>query len=278
MDKTNVEVSAKTIDEAIVAGCAELSVGMDEVDFEIIDQGGVFRNMKVRVSLKNVPKEKAEKEEKVKEPPVAAEAADNANKEEPAPAEESSHEVVDGHADEFVIEAKARQPRVRTPRPERPVTEFDPNAPKFVKSLEFATKLFELLGEGLTITTEHNDREFIISIHGEDVSRLIGKEGHTMAALNTIVASVAINNSNGEGRRVIVDIENYREKRQQTLIELGKRKAEWVKESGKTVKLEPMPARERLIIHTALQDMEGIQTHSQGEEPNRYLIISPSAR
>jgi spoIIIJ-associated protein len=175
-----------------------------------------------------------------------------------------------------MIEGKERP--VRKPREERPVTVFDPEAPKFVKSLEFATKLFALLDENLTITTSNNDREFIIEVHGENVSRLIGKEGHTMMAINTLVSSVAINNANGEGRRVIVDIERYREKRQASLVELAKRKAEWVIQSGRTVKLEPMPARERVIIHTALQDMEGIATHSVGDEPNRCLVISPSAR
>jgi spoIIIJ-associated protein len=188
----------------------------------------------------------------------------------------ATHEVIRGATDEFIIEGRERQ--ARRPRVERPVTEFDPNASKFAKTLEFVTKLFGLLDESLTITTDHNDREFIIEVHGENVSRLIGKEGHTLACINTLVTSVAINNANGEGRRVVVDIENYRDKRRQSLIELGKRKAEWVIQSGKTVKLEPMPARERVLIHTALQDIEGVTTHSHGDEPNRYLIISPSAR
>jgi spoIIIJ-associated protein len=331
--KTEVEVSVKTIDEAIVLGCAELGVGMDEVDFEITDQGGVFRKMKVKISLKNKPEE--EKKEEVSDPvseKVAgiketaggeenpentvktanpensentaktaifeksvktekkskktgktAKAADGISEDPVNAADEEeknkTHEIVKGTADEFVIEGKERQPRIRKEREERPVVEFDPNAKKFVKTLEFATDLFKLLDDTLTITTSHNDREFIIEVHGENVARLIGKEGHTMSAINVLVSSVAINNSTGgEGRRVVVDIENYREKRNQSLVELAKRKAEWVIQSGRTVKLEPMPARERVIIHTALQDMEGIATHSTGDEPNRYLIISPSSR
>jgi spoIIIJ-associated protein len=192
---------------------------------------------------------------------------------------ELSHEVLNGKTEEFDLTGNKTESKPRFVRAERPVTEFNPDAPKFVKSYEFAEKLFALLGDGLTLTSEHNDREFIIMVHGEDVARLIGKEGHTLAAINTLIASVAIKYSEGgEGRRVVCDIENYRDKRRESLIELGKRKAEWVKQSGKTVKLEPMPARERVIIHTALQDMEGIKTYSQGEEPNRYLIVAPSAR
>jgi spoIIIJ-associated protein len=293
MEKTEVEISAKTIDEAIVAGCAELGVGIGEVDFEIIDNGGIFRKMKVKISLRPQEDAKEEiiqkelKQEDAKEEVVQKEVKQEENKKavkEKTPKKEKkaakdsepTHEVVKGEASEFVIEGKGKPPR--RPRAELPVTEFNPNAPKFVKTLEFAEKLFKLLDENLTVTANHNDREFIISVHGENVSRLIGKEGHTMACINTIVTSVAISNANGESRRVVVDIENYREKRKQSLAELAKRKAEWVIKSGRTVKLEPMPARERVIIHTVLQDMEGVTTHSQGDEPNRYLIISPSAR
>lgn len=271
---TEIEISAKTIDEAIVAGCAELGVGIGEVDFEITDQGGIFRKMKVKISLKK--KEEEKKPEVKKEKPAKKAEKVEVTEEVKEQKPEKTHKVVKGKTDEFLIEGKERAPR--KPREERPVTEFVETAPKFVKSLEFATALFKLLDENLTVTTTHNDREFIIEVHGENVSRLIGKEGHTMAAINTLVSSVAINHANGEGRRCVVDIENYREKRRQSLVELAKRKAEWVRESGRTIKLEPMPARERVIIHTALQDMEGIETHSVGDEPRRCLVIAPGAR
>jgi predicted RNA-binding protein Jag len=327
--KTKVEIAAKSIDEAITTGCAELGVGIDEVDFEVLDEGGLFRKMKVQISLKeDSPARKSAKEDVAfsasipnPEQKTVTSAPEYAEKNPAAelaaaavPAEDSSltetavvpknpaqtpviptekgtpvtaknksfHEVLNGNTDEYTIEGRQRPPRsVKAARPERPVTEFDPNAAKFVKSLEFAKSLFGLLADGLTFTADHNDCEFIINVHGEageDVSRLIGKEGKTLTAINTLVSSVAINNSHGESRRVVVDIENYREKRRESLIALGKRKAEWVKESGRSVKLEPMPARERAVIHTALQDIEGIATHSVGGEPNRYLVIEPSAR
>jgi spoIIIJ-associated protein len=285
-EKIETEVSAKTIDEAIMAGCAELGVGMDEVDFEIIDQGGIFRKMKVRIVIKKNDEQQSEpapqKEIGGKKPKTPKKVQKNASADRTRqdgadrPDPTAAHEIVDGETSEFIIEGKERQ--ARQAREQRPVTEFDPNAPKFVKSLEFAEKLFKLLDETLTVTTSYSDREFVIEVHGENVSRLIGKEGRTMSCINTIVSSVAINHANGEGRRVVVDIENYRAKRRQALADLAKRKAEWVIQSGRTIKLEPMAARERVIIHTALQDMEGIKTHSVGDEPNRCIVISPSAR
>ena len=255
-------VSAKSLDEAITKACEELGVGLDEVDFEVVDEGGVFRKMQVKVTIKGDASE------------AVASAADA-----PVAQPEPAVQVESGSVEEFEIVGKAKPaPQAASSKEPRPVTEFDENCPKFAKTLAFAKEFFNLMGENLTVTTSHDDQEFLISVDGEDVSRLIGKAGHTLAAINTIVASVGVNTHSGEPRRVVVDIANYREKRRENLVALAKRKAEYVKTSGKSVKLEPMPARERVIVHTALQDVEGVITQSEGTEPHRYLVIKPGAR
>ena len=257
-------VSAKSLDEAITKACAELGVGLDEVDFEVVDEGGVFRKMQVKVTVKGAAQ--------------ATAAVTDDRPATPSTAAADSHQVQveAGSVEEFEIVGKAKPAPVK--QEPRPVTEFDENCPKFVKTLEFAKQFFALMGDNLTVTTSHDDQEFVIAVDGEDVSRLIGKAGHTLAAINTIVASIGINTHTGEPRRVVVDIANYREKRRESLVALAKRKAEYVKTSGKSVKLEPMPARERVIVHTTLQDVEGVITQSEGTEPHRYLVIKPGAR
>lgn len=263
MNKSTV-VSAKSLDEAITKACEELGVGIDEVDFEVVDEGGVFRKMQVKVTVKGDTAETAAT-------PVDAPVAETQP--------EHPVQVEAGSVEEFEIVGKAKPaPQAVTSKSPRPVTEFDENCPKFAKTLAFAKEFFNLMGENLTVTTSHDDQEFLISVDGEDVSRLIGKAGHTLAAINTIVASIGVNTHSGEPRRVVVDIANYREKRRENLVALAKRKAEYVKTSGKSVKLEPMPARERVIVHTALQDVEGVITQSEGTEPHRYLVIKPGAR
>lgn len=244
-----VIVSAKTLDEAITKGCAELGVDMADVDFNVLEDGGVFHKMQVEVSVK------------------AAEATTPAD---------TDHAITDGAVEEFEIVgvAKPSKPE-KTPLP---VTEFDPECPKFKKTLAFAEQFFPLLADGLTVSSSHDDREFVINVHGEEVSRLIGKGGRTLAAINILVNAIAVNTHSGEPRRVVVDIEDYRERRRESLINLAKRKAEQVKNTGRAVKLDPMPARERVIVHTALQDVEGIITQSEGVEPQRYLVIKPGAR
>lgn len=255
-----ITVSAKTLDEAITKGCAELGVGIDEVDFEVVDEGGMFRKMQVKLTVKN--NEEAVANET---PAVVAEV-----KAEPVV------EVQAGKVEEFEIVGKAKT--TKTAKAPRKVTEFDPKCPKFTKTLAFAEEFFKLMGDNLTVTTSHDDKEFVIAVEGEDVSRLIGKNGRTMEAINSIIHAIAINTHTDEPRRVSVDIGNYRGKRKEYLIDLAKRKAEQVKTTGHSVRLKPMPARERVIVHLTLQDVEGIITESEGVEPNRYLVIKPGAR
>lgn len=256
-----ITVSAKTLDEAITKGCAELGVGIDEVDFEVVDEGGMFRKMQVKLTVKTSAEEVVA--EPVSEPIAEV-------KSEPVV------EVQAGKVEEFEIGGKAKP--AKPAKEPRKVTEFDPNCPKFTKTLAFAEEFFKLMGDNLKVTTSHDDKEFIIAVEGEDVARLIGKNGHTMTAINTIIQSIAINAHTDEPRRVSVDIGNYRAKRKEYLIDLAKRKAEQVKTTGRPVRLNPMPARERVIVHLTLQDMEGIITQSEGTEPQRYLVIKPGAR
>ena len=258
----SVTVSAKSLDEAITKGCAELGVALDEVDFEVVDEGGMFRKMQVKVTVKESAATAVEPvaEEQVAEP-VASEPV---------------VEVKSGAVEEFEIGGKTQ--KTKPTREPRKVTEFNPECPKFTKTVAFAEEFFKLMGDNLKVTTSHNDQEFIIGVEGEDVGRLIGKNGRTMAAINTIIQSIAINTHSEESRRVLVDIGNYREKRKDYLIELAKRKAEQVKRTGRSVRLDPMPARERVIVHLTLQDVEGIITESEGVEPRRYLVIKPGAR
>lgn len=254
----SVTVSAKTLDEAITKGCTELGVALDEVDFEVVEEGGMFRKMQVKVTVKEA--------EKAAEPVV-----------EEVKHEEPKVEVESGSVEEFVIGGD-KPKKTKTAKAPRKVTEFNQDCPKFAKTMAFAEEFFKLMGDNLTVVSSHTDDEFIISVNGDDVGRLIGKNGRTMAAINTIIQSIAINTHSDEPRRVMVDIGNYREKRKDYLIELAKRKAEQVKRTGRSVRLDPMPARERVIVHLTLQDVEGIITESEGVEPHRYLVIKPGAR
>ncbi len=117
------------------------------------------------------------------------------------------------------------------------------------------------------------DNEVRVTMNGENSGVLIGYRGETLNSLQTILSSIG--NKNNENKvRVILDIENYREKRKKVLEELAEKVSKTVLRTGKSITLEPMPAYERKIIHSKLQSNSRIDTHSIGENQNRRIVIS----
>lgn len=127
--------------------------------------------------------------------------------------------------------------------------------------------------QDITFDTKIENEYISVELKGEDINYLIGYRGETLNAMQNILKSVA---SKGLPNRikVIVDIYGYREKREKALKELAEKLAKTVSRTGKTVKLEPMSAYERKIIHEKLQDNEKVVTSSVGEEPYRKVVIS----
>jgi spoIIIJ-associated protein len=109
---------------------------------------------------------------------------------------------------------------------------------------------------------------------GDDLGILIGRRGDTLDALQYLANLVANKNNLGARLKIILDAENYRARREETLIKLAVRMADKVKKTGRKIVLEPMNPQERRIIHTALQHEDQIDTLSEGEEPFRKVVIS----
>ena len=122
-------------------------------------------------------------------------------------------------------------------------------------------------------TVEIIDQNIEVNITGEDSGFLIGYRGDVLNSLQTILSSIA-NKNNNSRIKVILDIENYRNKRKETLENLAIKVSKTVSRTGKSITLEPMGAYERKIIHTKLQDSKYVTTHSIGEEPNRKVVIT----
>lgn len=113
-----------------------------------------------------------------------------------------------------------------------------------------------------------------ITLRGPNMGILIGHRGETLDSLQYLVSLVINkNNSGSEYKRVILDTENYRQKREETLIRLARRLANNAKATSKSIVLEPMNPYERRIIHSALQDNPYVTTHSEGDEPFRKVVI-----
>lgn len=123
-----------------------------------------------------------------------------------------------------------------------------------------------------TVSVSETEEAVKVEISGDNVGLLIGRRGETLDAIQYLT-SLVVNKEKDEFKRVIVDVENYRQKREDTLIALAYRMADKVEKYKKSVTLEPMTPYERRIIHSALQERFTIETISVGEEPNRKVVI-----
>lgn len=140
---------------------------------------------------------------------------------------------------------------------------------------EYLQTILVCLGINGSVETATAEDRINIAIHGEKMGILIGKRGQTLDALQYLLNVVHHRKGNVDGTRVVLDVENYRNKREQTLRELANRLAKKAAAYRKAVVLEPMSAQERRIIHSALQDHPAVCTYSQGEEPYRKVVIAP---
>ena len=119
----------------------------------------------------------------------------------------------------------------------------------------------------------YKDQAVRINFTGEDMGLLIGRKGETLNALQFITGLI-VNRKREEKIHVVLDVEDYRLKREKSLDELAHKLAEKVRYTHKNVIMRPMTAQERRIVHTALQNEENISTYSMGNEPNRKVIIT----
>ncbi|PYG88990.1 spoIIIJ-associated protein [Ruminiclostridium sufflavum DSM 19573] len=123
------------------------------------------------------------------------------------------------------------------------------------------------------ISVSEDEENVVVDINGDDIGIIIGRRGETMDALQYLT-SLVVNKEYDDYKRVILNVENYRQKREETLIKLASRLAEKVVKYKKPVTLEPMNPYERRIIHSSLQGHKYVETYSTGEEPRRKVVIA----
>lgn len=141
-----------------------------------------------------------------------------------------------------------------------------------VEAGTFVGNILDKMDVEATVSVSETEEYVKIDISGENVGLLIGRRGETLDAIQYLV-SLVINKDRDDFKRIIVDVENYRKKREDTLEALAYRMADKVEKYKKSVTLEPMTPYERRIIHSALQSRFTIETSSIGEEPNRKVVI-----
>ena len=250
-----VEKTAKTVEEAVAAALKELNITAEEAVIEVLEEGkkgffGMFsKDAKVRVTAKEV----------VVEETVVETAAPEAT-----PVVETVVET----------EVKEEAPVATEERVAREPKKFVVSDESVAKAREFLQKVFNAMKIDVVMEkfVNKNDGTVTFKLHGADMGILIGKHGQTLDSLQYLTNLVANKNS-AERVRVIIDVEDYRDRRIETLNRLAYRLADKVKRSGERVALEPMNPHERKIIHMALQNDRRVTTLSEGDEPFRHVVI-----
>lgn len=246
----HIEKTGKTVDEAIAAALAELGVTAAEADITVIDQGkpGFFLGLGAKPAVVRAAVRAAE--------PVCGNCAVEAAV------------VAAQLAEETATVAEA------APEAKEEVKRTAVNEEAVAKAREFLQEIFTAMKVEVAMEKFVNlrDNSVTFRLHGDDMGILIGKHGQTLDSLQYLTNLVA-NKVSTERVRVIIDVEDYRDRRVETLTRLARRLADKVRREGEPIALEAMNPHERKIIHMALQNDRKVTTVSEGEDPNRHVVI-----
>ena len=304
----SVESSAKTMEEAVTQGLEKLGVSFADVKIDILDEGskgflGILGGKPVVVRLtvredaeggedvlssvgleeavkepeqkparKRAPKAKAEKpaaEAKPEKPAAQEKAA------QPAKAPKAEKPAKPAKSEKAPAERKQAAPKAEKPAsaPEAAQPPADAEAPEG-RAFTVLTDVTRLMGVEVTINARRDEEGNVrVDMFGDTLGILIGRRGETLDALQYLT-SLYVNKGSEDYIRVTLDTENYRAKREEALRRLANRMANRAVKTGRKVVMEPMNPYERRILHSALQQNDAVTTHSEGEEPNRHVVIT----
>jgi len=283
----SMEFSGHSVDEAIFVGLTEMGVTIDEVEIETIqsETKGLFgigaKMAVVRLTEREVPLV-MEMEQVYRKETESASRRDAQPRRDSRPPRGDRNDRYDHGSRpqrEGGYSQQARDSRPRDHAPEPVVEEHYDYSEELAKNTPCAVFLGELLAKMnvpapvLAAETENGLR---LCINAETMGLLIGRRGETLDAMQYLVSLVANKNRKEEGyTRITLDTEGYRSRREETLRRLARKNAARVRQTGRAVTMEPMNPYERRILHSALQGFSGVTTHSEGEEPNRHVVITP---
>ncbi|MBR2716592.1 MAG: protein jag [Oscillospiraceae bacterium] len=249
----SMEFRAKTVEDAVARALAELGLKRDDVSVEIVERGksgflGILAaDAVIRVSYESQEEEAADAAAPAEpgKPAEPAEAPAPAKKESPAPAPA----------------APAGKPRTA-------------EGAQAEQTESFLTGLLEHMGVKADIAiTPRKGGGLDVDLSGSGIGAVIGRRGETLDAIQHLTNYV-VNRGSDKRAHINVDAENYRAKREESLVRLAEKMAAKAVKYKRSMALEPMNSYERHVIHAALQEYEGVTTSSTGAEPNRRVVVS----
>ena len=284
----SLEFSGHSVDEAIFIGLNEMGVTIDEVEIETIqsESKGLFgigaKQAVVRLTQREVPlvmemeqvyrKEKEASFQQRREQPQRSDRRDRRDGERQDRGQRGPSSYSAPRSDR-----STDQPRERMPEAPQETFDYSEDLAKSTPCAVFLSELLTKMNNPAPVLAADTENGLRLCIDAETMGLLIGRRGETLDAMQYLVSLVANKNRKEEGYiRVTLDTEGYRSRREETLKRLARKNAQNVRQTGRAVSMEPMNPYERRILHSALQGFAGVTTHSEGEEPNRHVVITPA--
>ena len=231
----NIEVTAKSVDQAIEKGLQMLGVNREDIEVKVINEGSMLKKAVVEIyTFVNAE----EREEYLKN-----------NK------AKNEIKLVKNQEDEQIEFSTEHIEKVT------PVV------------IGFLEGLLEKMNITATVSRGVRNGDVIFKINGDSINNLIGYHGETLEAVQFLTNTVVREQVPDYRKKIYIDVENYRRKRQDTVEQIAEKMAKRVLQTKRSIKLEPMNSFERKAIHYVLSNIEHIGTHSEGVEPNRCLVI-----
>jgi spoIIIJ-associated protein len=251
-----IEVSGKTIDEALTNALVKLETTSDKVEYEVIEKGssgilGIFNTKQAVIKVRK----KAD-----------------------ADMDSFDEEIKKAEGKVFEKKEKAQEQAQEPAKDQKNVEDIKTGVTMSHEEIEsrintFLKDMFQAMGMDVTIKISYDEEENVnVELDGDNMGVLIGKRGQTLDSIQYLT-SLVVNKGKDKYVRIKVDTEDYRKRRKDTLESLAKNIAYKVKRSRRSVSLEPMNPYERRIIHAALQNDKYVSTKSEGEEPFRHVVV-----
>ncbi len=297
----SIEASGKTVAEALKEAARQLGCPQNEIEYTLIQKpsSGFFGLFgKHEAKIKACRRQDVAKVEQVADAADASE--DRAAQKETSTAAASSVTEMSAKASETVaskpsvVEMPAEtpetdvvsEPEKTAPRSRRTDEEREPRVPldpevaarAVDRGVAFLHDVFAAMHIEVSIERSDNEEGAYLSLIGDNLGILIGKHGQTLDALQYLANLAANRGLEDERVHILLDIEGYRARREETLTRLAGHLAEKACRIGQEIHLEPMNRHERKIIHMALQKSHRVSTYSAGDEPRRYVVIVPRKR
>jgi spoIIIJ-associated protein len=275
-----VEVTGRTVEEALDVALDELGVDEQDVEYEVVTEprGGLFGRIggteaRIRARVKPLSREKPGERRRRGRGGRSGGGDRGSSGERPQRRERAgSRPAAEPDGQRSRRRSRGRKASAVTEMDES-VSEMSP-AEQAAVAAEFVTGLLEAFGVEASVRSEPTEEERVaVDIEGPDVGILVGPRGATLAAIEELTRTVVQRRTDGRGARMDVDVGGYRARRREALAGFATELADKVLESGTELALEPMGPADRKVVHDTVAAIDGVTTASEGEEPRRRVVI-----